>query len=307
MIEELIETGQYTEALKYLTDMNDETVRYQRLVCLNALEEYRQLVTEGMNARNQAKTTYYDVLALYLNGLKETEEYEQAIDILIEELSMPYIPMEYETLFNAVYDEILYLKKEASEGIERKQTVFTTDEMEVLLNRDEVNDDLLYMVIDQMEDVNIRRLIPTLRRYLSDPKKPSFAKSLIMEIMIDQQVDEDFEVNKNGSIYDFNPSYAPMVLQQNAYMGIGKHIQRVLEDDNPSLMNQCIDYLEYYLYALYPREIYEENYTIIAAAIHYYVASLQYIDVDEEEIEIDYGVDIQEVENEILALKQIEC
>ena len=33
MIEDLIETGQYKEALQYLNDMDNEQVRYQRLVC----------------------------------------------------------------------------------------------------------------------------------------------------------------------------------------------------------------------------------------------------------------------------------
>lgn len=48
--------------------------------------------------RNAGNNTYYEVTALYLNALKELEEYEQAINILIEELSMPYIPQQYENL-----------------------------------------------------------------------------------------------------------------------------------------------------------------------------------------------------------------
>ena len=37
MIEDLIETGQYKEALQYLNDMDNEQVRYQRLVCIMML------------------------------------------------------------------------------------------------------------------------------------------------------------------------------------------------------------------------------------------------------------------------------
>ena len=42
MIEDLIETGQYKEALRYLNDLEDEKVRYQRLVCLYGMQELQQ-------------------------------------------------------------------------------------------------------------------------------------------------------------------------------------------------------------------------------------------------------------------------
>jgi len=129
MIEELIESGQYAKALELLTDINDEQVRYQRLICLNAMENYQALKREGKVAKGLAAGTYYEVLALYLNGLKMCEDYEEAIDLLIEELSMPYIPQQYEQLFNVVYDDILYAKQERNEILQEHQSVFTTDEI----------------------------------------------------------------------------------------------------------------------------------------------------------------------------------
>ena len=52
MIEDLIETGQYKEALQYLNDMDNEQVRYQRLVCLYGLKELQQAKREGMKAKS---------------------------------------------------------------------------------------------------------------------------------------------------------------------------------------------------------------------------------------------------------------
>ena len=54
MIEELIEQGQYDEALSMLEDRNDENVRYLRLVCLVGLGEYQNAKTEGMIAKAMA-------------------------------------------------------------------------------------------------------------------------------------------------------------------------------------------------------------------------------------------------------------
>lgn len=166
MIEELIEEGQYQVALSRLTDMDDEMTRYYRLVCLNALEDYQRCMQEGAVAKMRANNTYYEVTALYLNALKELEEYEQAINILIEELSMPYIPQQYENLFNAVYDEIILMKQEKNYQLENKSTIMSAQEIGRLLDRDEVNDDLIYMALDQLQQLNIRMIMPEVARFL---------------------------------------------------------------------------------------------------------------------------------------------
>ncbi|MEE0966122.1 MAG: hypothetical protein U0L85_03620 [Bacilli bacterium] len=307
MVNDLIESGEFKEALEYLTDLNDETIRYQRLVCLNALGDYKQARSEAAFAKANAKETYYDVIAIYLNVLKELEEFEEAINILIEELSMPYIPYQYESLFNAAYDEILLAKQEANYTLEAKNQIFSVDEIAVLLDKEECNDDLLYMALDQLQQLNVRMIIPAIERFLLNPKKHSFAKSIIMETLIEQQIDDEMQVFKNGVIYDFNPAYLPLVLSQNAYEGIYRLLERELEDENPSLLALCQEYLEYVLYSYFPKEIYDDEYAVYAAGIQYYLSLLQSIEISMEDLEIAYGVDESEIEEIILALKQIEC
>lgn len=307
MIEELIQEGQYQDALLRLNDFDDEKTRYLRLVCLVGLGEYQQAKKEGMVAKIQAQDTYYDVVSMYVTTLKELGEYEEAINILIEELSMPYIPYQYETLFNTAYDQILLDKQEANWQVESKNQIFSIEEIAQILKNKECNEDLLYMAIDQLQQLNIRMIIPTIREYLRNPDRHFFAKSLLLEIMIEQQVDDDFEVEKFGTIYDFNPSYMPLVLQQTHYDGIVRYLQNGIESDNPSLYEQCVDFLEYFLYAVYPKEIYDDEYGIKAASIHYYIATLQGIDVDLDDLETLYQCSQIEIQQEILALKQIEC
>ena len=139
---EHIANNQFQDALDLLNDMSDETTRYQRLVCLYGLGEYQQAKAEGMLAKAKATNTYYDVVSIYVATLKELEEYEDAINIMIEELSMPYIPFEYETVFNAAYDELLLAKHEANEGMERYNRAFSIEDMENILSRDQINEDL---------------------------------------------------------------------------------------------------------------------------------------------------------------------
>lgn len=306
MIKEYIANNQFQDALDLLTDLDDETVRYQRLVCLYGLGEYHRAKAEGMLAKAKASNTYYDVISIYIASLKELEEFEEAIDIVVEELSMPYIPYEYETVFNAAHDELLLAKREANEGMERHNNAFSLEDMENILMKDILNEDLLYMAIEQMEGINIRRLLPAIRIFLKDSSKPSFAKSLLIELMIDQEIDEDMILIKNGIEYDINPSYAPLVLNQEVGGTILALLSEGIEDENPSLFCLCEQFLNYYLYLIYPKYINEYDYRSLAAAIHYHLASMQYIDLEIDDIEMLYNCDEEEILEKLNEIKQIE-
>lgn len=305
MIEDLLELGKYKEALQYLGDLDNEKVRYQRLICLYALKEYDQAYKEGIKAKALAGETYYDVVAIYVSILKELEKYEEAIDIIVEELSMPYIPYQYETMFNAAYDDLLLAKQESSyDGTIQK--IFNEEDIINLLDRDDCNEELLYMAIEQMEGMNIRRLLPSIRQFLASSSKPDFAKSLLIELMIDQEVDEEMTVVKNGISYDINPVYEPMVLASEARSVINQLLSQVIENDNPSLFMLCEQFLDFYLYSIYPQYIDDANYRNIAAAIHFHLASMQYIDIEMEDIELNYNVDAQDVYDVMQTIQSIE-
>lgn len=306
MIEQYIENKQYKEALELLTNLEDEATRYLRLVCLYGLQEYQTAKAEAVHAKNTAKETYYDIVAMQVSILKELEEYEEAISIIVEELSMPYIPYQYESTFNAAYDELLLAKQEANEGMEIKNTAFSLEDMKNILTKEQTNEDVLYMAIEQMQGINIRRLLPAIRMFLEDDQKPAFAKSLLVEVMIDQEIDEEMVLVKKSIPYDINPSYAPMVLNQEIGNVIVELLANGIEDDNPSLFMLCEQFLNFYLYTIYPKYIDESEYRSIAGAIHYHLATLQYIDIELETIEVLYGCNQEEVLKQIENFNEIE-
>lgn len=306
MVKELIQNGEFKDALSYLNDMNDENTRYLRLVCLIGLGEYKQARAEGAWAKENASDTYYDVVSMYVTALKELGDFEEAIRILIEELSMPYIPYEYEMMFNTAYDEVLLEKQEAQFVLESKNQIFSIEEISQILKNKECNEDLMYMALDQLQQLNVRMIMNVVRDYLIDPTKHFFAKTLLIEILIDQQVDEELEVEKLGQYYQINPIYMPLVLQQDAYQGVIRYLQNYLEDENPVLFEQCVEFLEFMLYATYPKEFYDDEYNILAGSLHFYIATLQNIEITMQDIEIMYNCDSYELQHYFDILKNIE-
>ena len=106
--------------------------------------------------------------------------------------------------------------------------------------------------------------------------------------------------------YDINPSYAPMVLNQESGVEIYKLLMDALEDDNPSLLTMCEQFLNFYLYSIYPKYIDEQDYRSIAGAIHYHLASLQYIDIELEDIEYLYNCNQEDVKDVLETIQSIE-
>lgn len=295
MIEEYIENQQYKEALTLLNNMDDEKTRYLRLVCLFGLQEYQQAQAEGYEAKIKAQETYYDVVAIYVSILKALEEYEEAINIIIEELSMPYIPYQYEVTYNTAYDELLLAKREAHEGYDSHNHAFSDEDLENVLIKEHPNEDVLYMAIEQMQNMNIRRFLPMIRQFLTNESKPAFAKSLLFELLVEQEVDEEMEIYKDQEMYYLNPSYAPMVLQQEVALEVMELLSHGLEDENPSLFLLCEQFLSFYLYSIFPKSIEEDAFSSLAGAIHYHVSTLQYIEVELEDMELLYQCDKEEI------------
>ena len=304
MIEEYLANGKYREALEQLEDRTDENVRYYRLVCLYGMQEFQRAKVEAELAMDLAGDTYYDVVSIYVTILKELQEFDKAIDILVKELSMPYIPYQYETLFNEAYDNLLLEKQELNQYASKFKSIFSEEEIEQVLIKDS-SDDVLYMVIDQMDALNIRILLPAIRVFLKNPNRPNLAKSLVIEILVDQQVDEEMVVVKNNQEIYFNPVYLSKGDESDLIIEVSTILSRHIEDENPSLFNTTLEFLCMYVYDYYPQEN-ESEANLIAAAIHYYVATLQYIELDLTDVCYEYGCQEEELLEKIEELEKIE-
>lgn len=293
MINELIENHEYSEALKLLNDFDDEAVRLQRLVCLVGLDDYQQALKEVMIAKVKAESSYYEVVGMYLTILKELERYDEAIDMVVEELSMPYVPANYEMMYNEVYDQLLIAKHESS--IDYNNMTFNLEDIEAILSGRDTNPEVIYLAINQMQSLNIRRLIPYIHSFLKNPNVPNFSKSMVIEMMIEQVIDEEFMVVK-GYYEDYiNPSLMTGVLDQPETGAVVDLLSSNLEDENPTLYEQALQFATIYLYDIFPRTISEDEVNSLAGAIHYYLATLQDIRLDLEDVEIAYYADGDEI------------
>ena len=77
--------------------------------------QYDSCVTYIEKKLSVFSNKFYDIMIIYLNSLINVGEKEKALKLVKEELSMPYIPMNFEDKFLEIYKEIAYIEKAGKE------------------------------------------------------------------------------------------------------------------------------------------------------------------------------------------------
>lgn len=173
---------------------------------------------------------------------------------------------------------------------EHKQRIISDQELELYLEKG-LSEEVAMLALEQLSSSNIRHFLPMVKTFLKNPNRPSLEKSLLLEILKEQEVDEYLEIHKRGHLIETNPLYLESVVESLVYESVGGLLEKVIEPENPSLFAMCIEFLEFYLYDWYPMLEVIEDYEALAAAIHYYVAMLSGIEEDDEDLCYRYGAE----------------
>lgn len=304
MIDELIAAGRYEDALRLLKDSKDENHVYQKILCLYSLKRYNEARVECEILKEYAEKNYYDVIAIYVTILIEMDSLEEAKHVLEEELSMPYIPGKYEKIFNETYDELLKRGRENSKSINIFDTISDEDLAAQLLSQSDK--EIIFMLLDQLNQRNIRRILPALEEYLSDVSKPRIFKTIIIESLASQNVDQFFILKDENEEIEINPCHTTPLMNQVFINKIYFMFENITMRKDISFLEYCMDVLVSYAGNIYPNEVEDDKINLVACSIAIYVDSMMGSNNGyEEKLIQEYHLDEKEVNDFLLTLEKI--
>lgn len=304
MIDELIASGRFEDALRLLKEPHNENQAYQKILCLYSLNRLAEARIECELLKEYAEKNYYDVIAIYVTILIDMNLNEEAKEVLEEELSMPYIPGKYETIFNEAYDELLKKGKENSNSVNMFDTLSDEDLSHQLLFNDEK--EITFMLLEQLEQRNIRRLLPALVEFLKNPKKERIFKTIIIESLASQNVNQVFEVKDIDSSFTVNPSECKPVMELESISCILELIEKEVGNQDVSFLQYCGEVLMGYVGNIYPNDIEKKDYILLACSIIIYVDSLLSGNVlDKLNLNEKYNLNDEEITNMIEKLEKM--
>ncbi len=204
-------------------------------------------------------------IQLYLSTDIEKARYK-----IEEELSMPYIPLEIEKKLKELYKQCT---RESSSSLMKEE-----DEIIASLFMDSSHQ---MMAVNLLLKQNLRQYIDDIHRYFeTEPYIP--AACLLIEGMIEQLIDESFNIEKDGCLITFNPSYLQLLSDNESFYKALDCLEQWFAYDNPSqfqMAKQCFIHEAYCSYPLLLED--DDAYSLAVAVAHLLITSMN----DEEEWE----------------------
>jgi len=203
----------------------------------------------------------------YTNVIERIEQeinngkYDNAYQMLCEELNMPYVPKEPLTKFKELEKEVYSkMNKEKELPLLPKQRV-----LECLYKDNESID----LALDTLSKGNIRNYVEVIEEYLMDVNANRIVVSLIIEICQKQQLNKVLSFYDQGSLKEINPANISLPLDSQKVYDIWDRIGELFENDNPSFTQICHQVLAQLAYLKYPFEIQEKVEDVVNQIVKY--------------------------------------
>ncbi len=197
---------------------------------------------------------YYSEFWQKIDELMRQDKTEDVLRLVREELSMPYIPMA---------DQQRLLELEKSLRPQAVKPALSEDEM-----MSDIKDGGLRSLaaLDQLRKSNLRMFADEIQSLFDAGLHPLIG-SLLVQILIEQQLTETFVWHKNGQRFEFIPMYLPLPWESDGYLAALSLLRQWLENDNPSLLKMCADVLDGEATLVLPMSFSEEEGAILAGSV----------------------------------------
>ncbi len=175
------------------------------------------------------KNKYYQEKEIEVNELISKSEFEQALKIINEELSMPYIPMKFEEYLMGAMERI-----PISHRSQESYSLSLDKIIDLLLKLDKSNNDVRDL-ISQVSKFNLDNEKDELE-YFFNKSTNTRNRSMMFELLIKMKVDIECQLG--------NPSKSISIIELTKYQNDLKEIKEKLEANYPEMIYVCEDLLQ---------------------------------------------------------------
>lgn len=182
---------------------------------------------------------------------------DEAYLLTIEELKMPYIPVEVEKELHNFMLDIKGLRSEKSSA---------SMSIEQIENYLKGNDEQQLLAVNQLSLSNLRQNIELVESYLSSCDNKS-AAVLLIDACIEQQIDETLIYHTSDIDYEFTPKYCVRPYDSEGFKKASVLISEWFESDDPSFFIMCMQLLIQCSFAYLPMSYEEDDAFCLALSV----------------------------------------
>lgn len=309
---EAIQNKKYQEAISFLENansLNDENgeTKVGLIVAYFELGKLQEAKRIAKTMLEEGIGDYIHVLDLYIMILVQLHEYEEivtTIQVLLEDGYIPASKIEH-------FSKMLDFSRRMAVSNESVDDSFLDkiEPMDKELRLMEIQDPKEQMIlISQLTNQNIRFYINEVKEYLESETGSPFFKTMLLNILKEQEYDKDIKILKFDREAVVVPSTLEDIHSRSQLNEIIMLLREKLEHDDPVLLESIQVLVERQLFILYPFELPIYNGRTWAAAYHSAVNGYYGAADDPVDFSLIYGVidtEIEDAKEQINRLEEI--
>jgi tetratricopeptide (TPR) repeat protein len=311
---ESLQTKKYREAIIYLEDAMELDPENEDILIGLVLSYFE--AASYQKAKDLAKKLlllgmgeYFQMVDIYLTILMQLHEYTEivtTIEALLEEKEIP--PERNEHFLN-----ILQLSRRMAENVKHSDQKEKVEEKayedserrELKLHfLNDPNEQML--LISELADKNLRPYIKEIKEYLQLDSGHPFFKTMLLNLLKDQEYDQEVTVHKFTLQNHFVPLELPEISAQPRMVVILELLQEKLEDNDPILFQNIKSLVERHFLITYPFILEPIDPHAWAAGFHYIAYQYYGNEPKASEFTGEYNISIEELEATTNLIKEIE-
>jgi hypothetical protein len=185
--------------------------------------------------------SYYDEILETIENHIKNKEYDEAKSLILSELKMPYVPVEFEKKLEELNKDIK--SESGNQGIRE----LSEQDIEKYLFAD---DELQLVAVNKLNTLNLRNYLELISKYLASKPNPS-AAALLIDSCIEQKIDETLIYQKDEIDYEFTPVCCLRPFESDGFNEAQSYLEEWFSNEDPSfyefclqqLIHECFDYL----------------------------------------------------------------
>lgn len=304
---ESLQLKKFRDAVEYLEEANALSPDHHEIL-FGLVLAYFELgwLTKAKELANQMLLKgigdYIHIVELYITILVQLHQYDEiitTIEVLLEEREIPKEKFEH-------FNRMLHFSRkmlQAKPQTDRKIEETISKDLNLFSYEDQ---DAQMLLASQLAERNIRPYIDEIKSYLSSKKGDLFLKTILLNILIEQQYDKEVKVEKLDRVLTVNPA---SIKDENIQPQLDRLLQLLgeqLEHDDPVLLENLKNLIKRHFFYIFPFQLEPFKDIVWAAAYHSLGAEYQGIPSQLEELASCYDVTEEDMMRAGLVLMKIE-
>jgi tetratricopeptide (TPR) repeat protein len=306
---EYLEMKRFTEAITFLEEAREHEPENSEILIGLVLAyfeaaDYKKGKELASEMLLKGIGDYFQMVDLYLTILIQLHEYQEIVTTIEALMDEKEIPPER-------HDHFLTILQFSRRMADNSPSDESDEELEEsnptalnLFQLKNLNEQML--VVSNLADKNIRPYIDEIKEYLLADEGHPFLKSMLLSLLKEQEYDKAITVNKLNNVATVTPTELEGIQSQPRMKEIERILADRLESSDPVLFENIRAMIERIFFITYPFELEPEGDSVWAAAFHILGYSYLGIDIDLQEISIDYEVSSQVIEKAMFIIAEIE-